>query len=350
MLTNLSKEKKIKIFISHSCKNRDIANALSVLIQIGAKLHDVFCSTRPGDDIINGFDFVEDIDKNIRECDLFIALFSPHYIDSQYCMVELGMAHILNKKFFPILLPGVGFDQTTALCAKLQIIKIDDSEKLSDLSDVIRDSGHQHKTTTWTTAQKEFLEKIEPMLANQVKPNRIEYKQYENIYNENQRLKVSNKNLREQLLKTEEQIEQISKLKDKEEVNEIITNINTDNIETFEYMCKDVSNELKQFSRAVQYLCFKYYADEMCAYRDVLDGYGLSNDDIEKRYVTCDGNEVYISKDSRKLTDLFQKINDLDSFLKSPSNDLINYINKEYDLDVDMSNKEFWNECFNINI
>lgn len=348
----MKNNKNIKVFISHSGQNKDIANALSVLIQTGAKVTDVFCSSRPGDDILGGENFVDCINDNLKNCDIFIALFSPNYLDSQYCMIELGAAHAFKKNVIPLVMYGTGFDETTPLCTLLQGIAINDDKKLGDISDSIRKFGHDHKTTTWNTAQAEFIEKIISLLDKQISPNKVVYSEYEKKVKENTILIKEIGKLKKQLDQTELELEAVSQLKDKDEVNTIKNQFEDNSIvEKFENLVNDIKTEIKKYSRAVRYLCYKNYTEnEMVAYKNMRFDYSLSDDDIENGYIIRDENAVYINKDARRLRNLFEKLDELANFINFPTDTLAHYIDEKYDVDIDISNKEFWKTCFEINI
>ena len=82
----------MKIFISHSSKDADIAKTLSVFLENINNSIDVFRSTQSGS-IGAGRDFVNEITKKLNRCDIFIPLLSTNYYKSRFCMVELGFAY-----------------------------------------------------------------------------------------------------------------------------------------------------------------------------------------------------------------------------------------------------------------
>lgn len=89
----------MKIFISHSSKEAELAKELSAFL---TKLDDatsVFCSSESGS-IGVGEDYVERVENELDACDIFIPLLSTNYYKSHFCMVELGFAFCLlrNKR------------------------------------------------------------------------------------------------------------------------------------------------------------------------------------------------------------------------------------------------------------
>ena len=101
----------MKIFISHSSKDKKVALLLkSFLERMNRDEISVFCSSFLGA-IKIGDDFVKAIEKELNDCDQFIALVSDNYAHSTYCMIELGFAyarlvHEESAVIKPLSLPG----------------------------------------------------------------------------------------------------------------------------------------------------------------------------------------------------------------------------------------------------
>lgn len=101
----------MKIFISHSSKDKKVALLLkSFLERMNRDEISVFCSSFLGT-IKIGDDFVKAIEKELNDCDQFIALVSDNYAHSTYCMIELGFAyarlvHEESAVIKPLSLPG----------------------------------------------------------------------------------------------------------------------------------------------------------------------------------------------------------------------------------------------------
>lgn len=95
----------MKAFISHSSKDSEIALSFrrflnSINIDINT-----FCSSLTGM-IVQGENFVEVIEKELGDSNVFIPLISSNYLNSKYCMIELGYAYskcIKNNEMYYIL-------------------------------------------------------------------------------------------------------------------------------------------------------------------------------------------------------------------------------------------------------
>lgn len=82
----------MRIFISHSSKNKDVVLKFAEFLEEVSSDIEVFCTSEIGS-ISVGKDFIEEIFKELSNSDLFIAIISKEYYESKYCMIELGVAY-----------------------------------------------------------------------------------------------------------------------------------------------------------------------------------------------------------------------------------------------------------------
>ena len=104
------------IFISHSSVNKEIAEHLSAyLIRVGVKEKNIFCSSIMGQGVGNGEKLNAAIGKAIRKSKLIIYLLSHDFINSSYCMEELGVGWYLAQYHkamcFYLVLPDISLSE-----------------------------------------------------------------------------------------------------------------------------------------------------------------------------------------------------------------------------------------------
>lgn len=95
----------MKVFISHSSKDAEIAKSFSYFLKNLCFDTEVFCSSISGT-INQGDDFVQTIERGLKNSDVFIPLISKNYSQSRYCLIELGYAYaksISRRKSYHIL-------------------------------------------------------------------------------------------------------------------------------------------------------------------------------------------------------------------------------------------------------
>lgn len=81
----------MRVFISHSSKDSEVANWFSDLIRTACMNVNVFCSSEKGA-IPQSTDYVDYIFSNLNDCTVFIPLITQNYYESRFCMIELGIA------------------------------------------------------------------------------------------------------------------------------------------------------------------------------------------------------------------------------------------------------------------
>jgi hypothetical protein len=86
-----------KVFISHAARDASLAGALQDLLDygLGVPRGDIFRSTHRGD-IPSGYNFVNVILDALRTSWCAVILVTPAYLESHFCLAELGAAQMRN--------------------------------------------------------------------------------------------------------------------------------------------------------------------------------------------------------------------------------------------------------------
>lgn len=163
-------EKKSKIFISHSTKDKDYAIALVDLLEdIGLRETQIFCSSVSGYGIPLDEDIYEYLKKQFNEYDLhLILILSNHYYESIASLNEMGAAWVLQKKYTLVLLPNFEFKEIKGAINPRKIgLKLDNNindvkEKIGQLKDIFTEEFDLETMPEirWEQKRDEFLSKI----------------------------------------------------------------------------------------------------------------------------------------------------------------------------------------------
>ena len=88
----------MRIFISHSTKNKEIVLKFAKLLENISSDIEVFCSSEKSS-IKVGENSISTIFKELSESDVFLPIISEEYYTSRFCMIELGVAYsyLYNK-------------------------------------------------------------------------------------------------------------------------------------------------------------------------------------------------------------------------------------------------------------
>lgn len=124
-----SEENKIQVFLSYSSDDSNLAG------DIKENLEDINLEVfLAHEDIDPSSEWLEEILRNLKECDIFIPIISENFRNSKWTDQESGIAFILNKRIIPIRVDLVPY----GFIGKYQALKLGDS--ISDCCDQIRDT------------------------------------------------------------------------------------------------------------------------------------------------------------------------------------------------------------------
>lgn len=102
----------MKIFISHSHKDVEIAKALIELLRasLNLKTEDIRCTSVDGHRLPAGISTDEQLKSEIHDSEVLIGLISPSSISSYYVLFELGARWGANKPLIPLITNEKGAD------------------------------------------------------------------------------------------------------------------------------------------------------------------------------------------------------------------------------------------------
>ena len=349
----------MKYFISHNEIENKFAEEFIQLLSMGAgiSINNIFCSSLPGCDIKTGKDFVKYIHKELECSDVVFALFSQNYIESSFCMAELGAAWILNKEVIPIIIKGdLEFSQTTALCRNISGIKIynekvdDENEGISKIAELIKEHGDRINVPRWAKYRKQFIKNIERLVNEPTEPKVIDIKKYKKILRLNESYKNQIKELQQELINKDKLNEELKNAKTKNDVQKIIDNQNKDLIMEFNQKCNEIKNKLERFPKIVRFAIYRKINLEEISYREARDKYdnNIIRNALDNHYIQDTDNGYEINLDSIKIRNLMEVVNSFVNYINNVSVEVCNFIEQEYEIDADITNKSFWEECIGI--
>lgn len=148
-----------KIFISHSSKNKGIANILSELVTYSFSLNseDVICTSADGHGLQNADDSYRQIKRSIDEAKLAIYLLSKEYCESEDCLYEAAWGSAKEEKFL-IHLEGVKSKNKPKLFANLSMNELDEQGLVGLKKRLICNLSTSPDEAIWAKHQKKLLE------------------------------------------------------------------------------------------------------------------------------------------------------------------------------------------------
>lgn len=307
-----------RLFLSHATTDRELVEAFENLLSkvTGTTSSDIFVSSLEGQGVPKGGNFVDDIRQEVTDADAVIALISPAYLDSPFCMAELGAAWALGTKRFPVVVPPATFADVDATQLGLTAIALSDSDQLdqmmADLNDAI--GTKPPKSGIRRRALANF-ERSWPELATKIgSPQRIAKSIYQETLERVEELEKELADADTEIRQNEEMIERLREAKDRTEVVEI----------DHEFAKQDLAEEFKRLINNVTELSEDLGGKAVLLYA-IMDHYGRAGvidwenrgDEFERAIqhsvLDPDSNELaWGAPDLRKLA---QRLNALEEFL-----------------------------------
>jgi len=174
------------IFISHAVADKKLAIKFTLFLKeaIGVPEAEIFCSSVPGHGIPQGEDFNAYIKDQIQEPKLVILLMTPAYMESWFCLMELGAAWAKSSKTLPVVVPPTDFNAVNSTLGTKQAWRIDSHGGLIDLRDLVRkqvqdlESRSDH---TWEAKRAEWIAELPAILAKLDGPKKVDAAKFEDI-------------------------------------------------------------------------------------------------------------------------------------------------------------------------
>jgi hypothetical protein len=340
------------IFISHAAADKELIDKFFDLLQLGCEFRteDIFCTSIDGAGIQIGADFVAWIDKSLTKSKTVILMISENYLNSRFCIAEMGAAWALDKNVFPIIIPpvprAVGGVLHSTQSARLN------EQGLDDLRDILIKHHQDTVITTarWTAKKDEFLEKLPALLEQLPQAKMITAELFE-------KEKVKTQGYRE-LLESEQEktadlqklVDKLKPLKDVEAVKEIIRESQPEN-ERYEKFTSDLIEQLSGLSNVEVRCLYAHISGEEWTPSDELSPEDMRevNRAVQKEWVNeVDGmayhyieiNEVHPR--SSKFIEIFHEFSEF--FESEMSSTFFDSLQEEVGYIVNPTNMEYWEE------
>ena len=211
----------MKLFLSHAASNKDIADSLCTLLGDGLNItrNTIFCSSLPGQKVPGGFDFVKHIKDKLTNADVVICLLSENYIDSQFCMAELGASWVLSKRIIPLIVPPLSYDSVKATLTLTQAWRINDVDSLDSFANDIKETDVN--VARWGVACRTFIGRINRLIEQQPKPEKVLFFEHEKVQKELEYAEEFIRKKDNEISQLNSEIAERKKCKDKTEVERI---------------------------------------------------------------------------------------------------------------------------------
>ena len=343
----------VKCFISHSEKDKKIASKCVDLLRLGFEIErdNIFCSSYSGCDIKKGSDFVEYIREKLDDTKIVFALISYNFIQSAFCIAELGASWNSEKLVIPIMLDSeIKYTELTALFEHISATKITDKDGLMNIAEVIKNEQQDINIPNLNNKIDDLMAGVVLLKDEAQEPTVINYSEYKKKEDENKSLNAIIKNLRNKIIEKDKEIEQIKALKDKESIRQFEREKNNDSIKDFLSECEQIKKILSKQSKLIQLVIYRDIKHEKVHYEEIKNNcYDTQLKDAIDRKLIEEVNSGYsLNKNNKKVETIIKALDEFINYINSAPEDIYKYIEDEYELEMDIQNKEFWENCLDL--
>ncbi|EKG29668.1 toll/interleukin-1 receptor domain-containing protein [Pseudomonas avellanae] len=338
-----------EIFISHAVKDKALADAFVDLLQTGMGIQPdtIFCSSLEGLGIPSGADFVEHIKQAIQSPKAVVALITPNYFASQFCLCELGATWAMSNKLFPLLVQPLTYEDVKGVLIGKQLTQINNPMRLSELRDQL-DAAlglKGNNTARWEAKRDGFLNNLPKILKKLPKDNQVSPAAHAKVVSELKDAKQYMADQEAELEKQKNLIAQLEKAKDKNDVAAIKRwySGEADQLEQLEH---DLGLQLKKLPKHVSYVVCREMGLQQSVKAD-----SFKDEDLADNLMRAAGQE-YITIDDRGICtlnvghpgieQLSEPYHALKKFIATASSDISHDFAKEHETTLSLGNSDYW--------
>jgi len=149
------------IFVSHAHDDKELVDAFVDLLVVGAGVRrdDIFCTSLEKMGVPPGENFVQFIKSQIQSPRIVLMVITRNYLQSRFCLCEMGACWALSHKGIPLLVDPIGFEDLDGVITATQAVKLSDSLAMSELKDFIAEQlGLSVNTPIWERKRDAFIE------------------------------------------------------------------------------------------------------------------------------------------------------------------------------------------------
>ena len=331
------------IFISHSTSDKPIARALMDLLQtqFGLVREDFFLTS--DEELRVGGDWIEQIRVEMKDAKVVLALITPNYLESQFCLCELGAAWINEQALIPVIVPPLDHNalNETPYRSWAQSNILNSLEDMLRLGDTIKDLTGKHVSMTrFSTRATDFYnEKLDPYIKELKKKEIISPSIVKQLREENASLKQAYNEAESDIKQLEIEKEKILSFKDAEEIKEYV-NSQMDEWESFVSLVEEAAEKLNPLPQLVASVL----------YHDLKDDYGFSRqeDNTELRSLESEGFIYFdegwqVQYEHPAMNKAHQALMNLKSFINNNIDIIGDRFYEEYGVMLGIKYTPFWN-------
>lgn len=330
------------VFISHAVKDKKLVNALTDLLMVGVGLQQsqVFVSSLAGLGIPAGHSFKDYVGEKLNGAPTVIALLTPNYYSSAFCLCEAGATWILCKDFIPMLTPSTQFSEMKAVLEGTQALRIDEETALDEMRERLQPLvTQQTKDAWWTVKKKEFLAKLPDILRHLPKPETPTAEDHKTVVKDRDAYKEVTEDLQAQLETLQQKYEAVKKLKDHAAVRATELSFSDDE-EQFETLEAEAKRTLGKVSREVAEALFHRERGER--WMPGLEWGDRLTSDLEHERLFDEGGMITVAEEHPVIRPIIKAIENFRAFVDSASEEFVADYEEGHSEPLSFTSRGFW--------
>lgn len=337
-----------EIFISHAVKDKELADTLVDLLQtgLGVSADQIFCSSLESLGIPSGVNFVDHIKNEIQNPKAVLALITPNYLASQFCLCELGASWAMYHRLFPIIVSPLTFEDVKGVLAGVQLIEINNPMSLSEMRDQFNKAlgVNGGMSARWEAKRDAFLKKLPKILKKLPAVDRVTATAHAKVVNELTDAKQYVADQEVELDKLKALVAELENAKDRTEVAEI-KRAHSGEAEALDDLETEVGIQLEKLPRCVSYMACKEVG---LGQRVVINTYKDPDlaEELERaagqEFIEIDEGVCSLNREHPKLKKLMKSYRALVKFIDGASPTISDDFEREHQTTLSLGNSEYW--------
>lgn len=344
------------VFISHATKDKEIIDSFVDIILHGAlsiSIEEIFCTSTDGTKIKSGTDWRNSIRTSLMSAKINFLIITPNYKESEVCMNEMGATWVTSAIVIPLIIEPINYKTVGVIQEPNQIEKILDEGSLDRIKDVIQEElnipARLIKSDRWSSKKKEFIIRVKKYLSKNSFDVPMDRNSFNDLLEEKISLENTISNLIEEKTVLQELVNELKKVKDRKEVATVMKKKKpSSQFQEFEDLCATVTEKMSRNSSIINGIIFKSYSGKSIGIKwegnkEELDE-AFANDYIDEELDVKWHNtkEMQNTNNALNKVETFLSKNLLDEFYET--------YQESYNAPLDIKNKKFWEEVFDVSI
>ncbi|WHX46117.1 toll/interleukin-1 receptor domain-containing protein [Bacillus pumilus] len=344
-----------EIFISHSNKDFEtiVSPFLDMLIMgLDIKRDEIYCTSDR--DIPTGENFPVHIKTNIVSASLVVMILTENYINSHFCLNEMGAAWANNTSIYPIVIPPSTFNilQHSALRGGTNVLVVSNEDALQQLRDEFskKELVGKVRSVEFGSRARAFLESInnEKKRLEKEGSDYVDPLLFKNLESELRDTRIAYDEKNKLLEAKNKIIEELKKAKNPSEVKEIIHA----DMPMWDKLLEQVE-EIKEviLNHRLDWKSISLLFNEVAIGRPFVPRDSMmwsSIIDLEAtRFVEVDEGRVYLNMTNKSVKDVLKEIKNFQLLTEECSHEIFKRFEEEFGVEIDINNKLFWEKALN---